>query len=166
MITSQKGINLIKKFESLHDGDLKKIGLQPKMCPAGIWTEGYGRAMRDIKGNFIRGAKNKELAYSRQSITTESQAERALIEDLKVYENIVMRKTDAILTQNKFDALVSHTYNTGGSATLFDYVDSDQPNSDSLIRYWFENRYIKADGKIMNGLINRRKAEANLFFTK
>ena len=39
MKTSQKGINLIKYFESLHDGDLTEIGLQPKMCPAGIWTE-------------------------------------------------------------------------------------------------------------------------------
>ena len=39
MKTSQIGIDLIKHFEGLHDGDLKKIGLQPKKCPAGIWTE-------------------------------------------------------------------------------------------------------------------------------
>ena len=38
MKTSQIGISLIKHFEGLHDGDLKKIGLQPKKCPAGIWT--------------------------------------------------------------------------------------------------------------------------------
>ena len=47
MKTGTKGIELIKSFESLHDGDLSKIGLQPKMCPAQIWTEGYGRAMRE-----------------------------------------------------------------------------------------------------------------------
>ena len=40
MKTGIKGIDLIKEFESLHDGDLKQVGLQPKMCPAGIWTEG------------------------------------------------------------------------------------------------------------------------------
>ncbi|MDR6527433.1 GH24 family phage-related lysozyme (muramidase) [Chryseobacterium rhizosphaerae] len=38
MRTSQRGIDLIKEFESLHDEDLKKPGLQPKMDPVGIWT--------------------------------------------------------------------------------------------------------------------------------
>ncbi len=165
MRTGKNGINLIKRFESLHDGDLKNIGLQPKMCPAGIWTEGWGRAMRDSKGRFIKGIENKELAYSRITIKTVQQADAALLKDLKIYENIVMQKTDYDLTQNQFDALVSHTYNTGGSSTLFDYVDSKTPNRNALIRYWFENRYIKSNGKILQGLINRRKAEADLFFT-
>lgn len=35
---NEAGISLIKEFESLHDGDLSVIGLQPKQCPAGIWT--------------------------------------------------------------------------------------------------------------------------------
>ena len=39
-------IDLVKSFEGIHDGDLTVIGLQPKMCPAGIWTVGYGRALR------------------------------------------------------------------------------------------------------------------------
>jgi lysozyme len=50
MKTSNVGIQLIQEFESLHDGDLTMIGLQPKMDPIGIWTEGYGHAMRDSKG--------------------------------------------------------------------------------------------------------------------
>lgn len=45
MKTSENGIILIKHYESLHDGDLSRIGLQPKMCPAGYWTEGYGHAI-------------------------------------------------------------------------------------------------------------------------
>jgi hypothetical protein len=49
MKTSNVGIQLIQEFESLHDGDLTMIGLQPKMDPIGIWTEGYGHAMRDSK---------------------------------------------------------------------------------------------------------------------
>jgi lysozyme len=32
------------------------------MDPIGIWTEGYGHAMRDSKGNF-KGIANKALAY-------------------------------------------------------------------------------------------------------
>jgi len=33
------------------------------------------------------------------------------------------------------------------------------------IKKWFENHYITADGVIKKGLINRRKAESNLYFT-
>ena len=45
---------IVTYYESLHDGDLKMIGLQPKMCPVGIWTEGYGSAIT-IDGSGISG---------------------------------------------------------------------------------------------------------------
>lgn len=162
MKTSSIGIDLIKHFEGLHDGDLKIIGLQPKMCPAGIWTEGYGRAMRDYKGNFIKGLANKKLAYSRITIKTELEAVKALSEDLQVFESIVMRKIKVGLKQNEFDALVSHTYNTGGSNTLFELINNEA--NDYSIRQWFENKYISAGGVKLNGLVERRKEEAKLYF--
>jgi lysozyme len=162
MRTNKTAINLIKHFEGLHDGDLKLIGLQPKMCPAGIWTEGYGRAMRDSKGKFIRGAENKKLAYSRITIKTEPQAEKALAQDLKVYENIVMIKIKTGLTENEFSALVSYTYNTGGSSTLFKLVNAGAPAKE--IQNWFKTKYITANGVIYKGLILRRAAESSLFF--
>jgi len=169
MKTSKKGIALIKKWESLHDGDLKAIGLQPKMDPALIWTEGWGRAMRDSKGRFIKGSANKALAYSRISMHTEAQADAALEQDIKPFELQVMRATQKRkkpLSQNEFDALVVHTYNTGGSATLFDLVSSQAPTADIL--NWWTTRYITGQGsKIpLKGLINRRKDEADLFISK
>jgi lysozyme len=163
MKTGKNGIELIKAFESLHDGDLKVIGLQPKMCPARIWTEGYGRAMRH-NGVFLKGEENKQVAYAKSKIKTKEQAEIALLEDLKIYERIVMGKIKVPLTQNQFDALVSHTYNTGGSNTLFKLINEKQ--SDSVIRNWFETKYITGGGVKLNGLIRRRKAESTLFFTK
>lgn len=164
MKTNTEGINIIKHFESLHDGDLKLIGLQPKMCPAGIWTEGWGRAMRDDKGNFIKGIANKKLAYSRISIKNEAEADKALQEDLKPREQIVMQKIKVPLNENQFSALVSYVYNTGGSSTLYNLINSKA--SEKEIRNWIENKYITANGVIMKGLILRRKAEANLFFKK
>ena len=160
--TSNVGIDLIKSFESLHDGDKRMPGLQPQMDPAGIWTEGYGRAMRDNRGNFIRGSANKELAYSRQTIRTERDAEKALIEDLKSRERIVVQKIRVPLNQNQFDALVSYVYNTGGSSTLYRLINSKA--SDSKIRNWIENHYITSGGVRYNGLVRRRKAEADLYF--
>ena len=162
MKTSRNGIELIKRFEAIHDGDKQKPGLQPQMDPAGIWTEGYGRAMRDDNGNFIRGAHNRQLAYSRATIHTHADAERALLQDLSPREHMVMQKIRVPLTQNQFDALVSYVYNTGGSSTLFNLINSKASCND--IRNWMETRYITAGGKIYNGLIRRRKAEADLFF--
>lgn len=156
MKTSQIGIDLIKHFEGLHDGDLKEIGLQPKKCPAGIWTQGYGSAMRDKNGNFLKGNVMPKVTIS------EKEAEQLLAKDLEVFENIVMRKVKVLLSQNKFDALVSHTYNTGGSDTLFKLINQNAP--DEQIRKWFTTKYITGGGKRLQGLVNRRNAEAKLYF--
>lgn len=156
MKTSKKGIDLIKKFEGLHDGDLKQIGLQPKKCPAGIWTEGYGIAMRDSKGNFLKGN-----TMPKGTISNEQEAVQQLMNHLGVYEDIVMRKVKVDLTQNQFDALVSHTYNTGGSDTLFKLIN--QKASIDQIGKWFTTKYITANGKRLQGLVNRRLEEFNLY---
>jgi len=164
MKTGQKGIDLIKEFEGLHDGDLKKIGLQPKIDPIGIWTEGYGRAMRDDRGNFLKGLSNKITAEKKATISREKEADMALRQDLSVYERIVSSKLKIAVNQNQFDALVSHTYNTGGSSTLFDLINKKAPSSE--IQEWFVSKYITAQGVKLNGLVRRRKAEAELFFSK
>lgn len=158
MKTSKIGIELIKHFESLHDGDLSLIGLQPKKCPAGIYTEGWGRAMRDKKGNFIT---DKKLAYENITIHNEEQADLALIQDLQVFEFSVIRKLTRKVKQNEFDALVSFHYNCGSSATLVKMVNS----KNVLLKDWWVTHYITAKGVKLNGLIARRKAEAKLYFS-
>lgn len=162
MRTSASGLNLIKEFESLHDGDASMIGLQPKMCPAQVWTEGYGRAMRNKNGQFLKGTKDKQEAYANITIDNKQEAEKALIEDLGVFERIVSSKIKIPLTQNQFDALVSYTYNTGGSDTLFKLINQKAPKEQ--IQKWFETKYITAGGVKLAGLVRRRKAESNLYF--
>jgi lysozyme len=163
MKTSERGKNLIKRYEGLHDGDLKAIGLQPKMCPAGIWTEGWGHAMIGKDGKFLKGIGDKEKAYKMQSIHNTHQADELLSNDLKQYELIVTRKVKVPLNQNQFDALVSHTYNTGGSDTLFRLIN--EKSNDKVIYAWFTENYIRGGGVILKGLIRRRKEEADLFFS-
>jgi len=162
MKTSVNGLNLIKEFESLHDGDTSMIGLQPKMCPAQVWTEGYGRAMRNKNGQFLKGTKDKKEAYANITIDNKQEAEKALVEDLGVFERIVSSKIKISLTQNQFDALVSYTYNTGGSDTLFKLINQKAPKEQ--IQKWFETKYITAGGVKLAGLVRRRKAESNLYF--
>jgi lysozyme len=159
-------IKLIEFFESLHDGDLKLIGLQPKMDPVGIWTEGWGHAIRDSKGSFIKGSSNKQLALKFSKIKTKEEADKQLLIDLEPREHLVMQNIKVNLNQNQFDSLISYVYNTGGSGTLYSLINKKA--SDSDIRKWIETHYITGQGskKPLTGLVLRRKTEANLYFKK
>ncbi|KQK25226.1 hypothetical protein AR438_11915 [Chryseobacterium aquaticum] len=146
MKTSQKGINLILSFEGFSS--------KPYLDSAGIPTIGYGNT-------YYPGGKKVTMKDS--PITREKAAE-LFASVLPTYEKIVKSKIKVTLTQNQFDALVSHTYNTGGSDTLFSLINK-KSNSET-IKDWFTSRYITAGGKVLNGLVKRRKQEAALFFTK
>lgn len=144
MKTSQVGINLIKHFEGFK--------AKPYLCPAKIPTIGYG-------ATFYKDGKKVTL---QDKPITEEGAEELLKLILKSFESIVMRKIKIPLKQCQFDALVSHTYNTGGSDTLFKLVNQNAP--DEQIRKWFTTKYITGGGKRLQGLVNRRNAEAKLYF--
>lgn len=165
MKTSEKGIALIKRFEGIHDGDLRAIGLQPKMCPSGIWTVGYGYALRNKRtGQWLKGKADYPLIaqqYPEMLTITEQRADELLREILTQYEDTVNNKVKLALSQNQFDALVSHTYNTGGSDTLFKLINADATMEE--IQRWWVSRYIKGGGRVLAGLVARRREEFNLF---
>jgi lysozyme len=167
-------LDLIKHFESLHDGDLKKIGLQPKMDSVSIWTEGYGRAMIDPRTKqFLKGIKNKAYAESLQTIRTEIEADIALNEDLSKYATYAanaLGEVWSLLNENQRGALTSFVYNCGvGKPPYKIFANIRKYNTGAmtkaqLIAYW-ETSVIKGGGVVLKGLVRRRKAEAKLFFT-
>jgi lysozyme len=144
MNTGKKGIELIKKWEGCR--------LDAYLCEAGKATIGFGNTFYEDGTKVKLGDK-----------ITKQRAEELLIKQLPKFENIVKNKVSIPLTQNQFDALVSHTWNTGGSNTLFNLISINAPKE--KIRNWFETKYITANGKEFEGLKNRRKEEANLYFT-
>jgi len=164
MITD-KLIKLVSHYESLHDGDLSHIGLQPKMDPIGIWTEGYGKVILDRDGKMIRGAENKEKAYSYHKLNTIEDATKMLKVDLELFaKQIDKLKLD--LTQNQYEALISFSYNVGfgslaKSTLLKRIIAKDTPaNIEHAFMMWN-----KAGGKVLKGLSFRRQSEAMLFNT-
>lgn len=178
---NQATINLVKHFEGLHDGDLSTIGLQPKLCPAGIWTEGYGRAMVDprTKGH-LRGAGNRALALKYSTIDTVEEAEKALTEDIVRLGSLPASRTLgaeawAKLNDNQKGALASFVYNCGthNQSTRKPYLIfqniikwlAKTMTSEQLIKYW-ETSVVIGGGKTLPGLVRRRKTEAALFFKK
>lgn len=150
---------LIVHCESLHDGDLHEVGLQPKMDPVGIWTEGWGHAIVDSHGHFVKGKKNKKLAYSLSKIKTLEQANAELEKDLSPIFLIIKRKISIELNDNQEAALVSFIYNTGGSSSLYNLINTKSPN----LYNWWCNHYITGQGVQLKGLIYRRHSEAELF---
>jgi lysozyme len=140
--TSEKGKLLIKNFEGLR--------LKAYQCSASVWTIGWGTTI-------INGIKVKS-----GDIINKETAEILFAKDIKIYEDFVNSNIKTPLNQNQFDALVSHTYNTGGSETLFELINSNAEKK--RIRHWFLNTYITSKGNLITGLVIRRKIEADLFF--
>ena len=80
---NQAGLDLIKSFEGIPDGDPTTVNLDPYLDPVGIWTIGWGHAIRDSRG-FLRGKENKRRAFSLYSGgLTLGQAEALLRADLR-----------------------------------------------------------------------------------
>ena len=133
MKTSQNGINLIKRFEGCK--------LTAYKCPAGVWTIAYGHTAGVYSGMKI----------------TQQQADEFLKQDLVVYENHV-NNLNRPFNQNEFDALVSFCYNCGaGSLQTLCKNRTNAQIADALLLY------NKGGGKVLQGLVNRRKAERELF---
>ena len=161
------GIDLIKKFESLHDGDLKTIGLQPKMDPIGIWTVGYGHAVSDpVTKKFVKGIENKQRASELYPTMTEQEAVTLLQRDLDAFAMAVIPLIKSNINDNQFSAIVSFAYNCGvGNLTKSTLLKKINANpSDPTIRESF-GVWNKAGGKVLLGLTRRRSAEADLYFT-
>ena len=167
MKIGKEGIDLIKKWESLHDGNLKLIGLQPKMCPAGYWTEGYGNVIKDKNGKMLKGVENKNLAYRLSTIKNEAEASEQLKRNIDENYGLFIDSLGLNLNQYQFDALCSFAYNCGKNAlknsTLLKRIKKGSSEKDIRAAFLMWN---KAGGKVLDGLTNRRNAEANLYFKK
>ena len=141
MKTSSKGINLIKKYEGFRS--------KAYLCPARIWTIGYGHTSGVKSGDVI----------------TEAQGEEYLRADLKEAENVI-NSHNLELNQNQFDALVSFVFNLGpgnfNRSTLLKLIKGSR--YDVRIKAEFR-KWVYGGGKVLNGLVKRRKEEAELYFS-
>lgn len=140
MKISQEGVDLIKRFEGYSS--------VAYLCPAGVWTIGYGHTDKDIhKGDTI----------------TEEDAQDLLRDDLIWVEEAINRKAKSPMKQHQFDALCSLVYNIGATAftgsTLLRLLNAG--NYDAIPAQF--GRWNKANGKPLAGLIARREAERALW---
>lgn len=137
---STVGINLIKSFEGCR---LHSYKCSPSER---FYTIGYGHSGSDVSKNMV---------------ISQEKAERLLEQDCNKFVNHVnsyMNKYN--FNQNQFDALVSFAYNIGN-------INQLTKNGTRTIKEISLKipEYCKANGKILNGLVARRKREKLLFDT-
>lgn len=145
MRVSQKGIDLIKKFEG--------IRLTAYICPAGVLTIGYGHTGSDVKSGMR---------------ITEEQAEKLLWQDTESAQQTVSSFVNVKLNQNEYDALVSFTFNVGPTAfvnsTLLRLLNH---GADRKVVAGEFGRWVKAGSdEPVPGLVRRREEEKKLFLEK
>jgi lysozyme len=137
---NQAGVDLIKQWEGLR--------LEAYLCPAGVWTIGYGHT-GDVDP---------------LDVITEEEAEDLLRKDLWRFEDAVSNLVRVSLSDNEYAALVSFTYNLGVGAfsqsTLLRRLNlGEQPGI--VIQQEFP-RWVNANGEKLQGLVNRRNDEIRL----
>lgn len=140
MKISHKGIDVIKNFEGCQ--------LVAYKCPAGVCTIGYGSTCGVTLGQKI----------------TLQEAEALLLKDLERFEENINNKK-LCLTQGQYDALVSFSFNVGiyalnRSTLLQKLKDGDINGAANEFLRWN-----KAGGRVLLGLVSRRKAERKLFLS-
>ena len=137
---SKDGLALTQGFEGLR--------LTAYQDVAGIWTIGYGHTGPDV----TPGLRISEI-----------EAEAILLADLADAIRCVNQAVTVDLTQCQFDALVDFCFNAGrGSflnSTLLRKLNlGDMAGAAAQFGLW-----VHAGGRVVAGLVRRRKAEAELF---
>lgn len=144
---NQTGLDLIKQWEGRYLTAYQGAADRP-----GLLTIGYGHTDAAGPPKVTRGMK-----------ITEKQAEDILRSDLGSVEASVERLVKVPLNDNQFATLVSFVFNVGagafGGSTLLRKLNSgDYDSVPSELMKW-----VRANGKRVQGLANRRAAEAGLW---
>ena len=139
MKISEDGLELIKKFEGC-----ETTAYQDSV---GVWTIGFGHTKGVEEG---------------QTCSIED-AESMLADEMDEYEGYINNMVKVDLQQHEFDALVAWVYNLGptnlGESTMLKVLNGGQFDRvpDEM------NRWTRAGGEILEGLVRRRQAESSMF---
>lgn len=141
MNLSQNGIALIKRFEGC-----KLIAYQDIV---GVWTIGYG---------FTKGVKPGDYM-------SQEACDSRLLTEVRQYEASVLQACTVAPNQNQFDALVCFAWNIGITGMSCSSVIKYHNKKDIINAAKSFSMWNKAGGKVVQGLVNRRAAEAALYLS-
>ena len=141
---SELGFQLIREFEG--------FSVQAYLDTGGVWTIGFGTIKYPNGKRVVKG-----------DVCTQSEAEQWLKNDSKWVDACLDKHIKVSVTQNQFDALASFVYNIGETAfiksTMLTLINQ---NSMATAASQFD-RWVFDNGKRIQGLVNRRNKEKELF---
>lgn len=142
---SARGLDFIKRKEGYYS--------KAYLCPAGVWTLGWGSIRWDAKTPVKKG-----------DVCTPDQAEKLLLREVQRVEDAIDATIRVPLTPGQYDCLVSIFYNIGigwltgkghQQATFVKLLNKgqyDKVPSEIL-------KFCRANGKVIKGLQIRRQEE-------
>ena len=166
MKLSKAGADLMHRFEGCRN--------KPYLCPAHIWTIGYGHVLyqEQIRLPMVRTAEKpapmirKEMPLQPEDsrVWTKDEIEELFAADVATFERGVLRLVPGVVgRQGAFDALVSISFNFGlgnlqRSTIRMKANRGDWDGAAEAFMAW-----TKGGGKVLPGLVKRRVAEKALF---
>ena len=143
-----------------HEG----VRYKPYRCPANLWTIGVGSVLYPKQGLMTLSERLlMPLDPKDNRIFTKDEVDAILKADLQRFERGVLRYCPNSLTQGQFDALVSFSFNVGLGTLQRSTLRQKHNRGD------FEGagsefmKYTRGGGKVLKGLVNRRKDERSMY---
>lgn len=152
---SAKGSDLLKSIEQRR--------LEPYDDQTGDAVSSWVKGATIGYGHLIAGDDWNKYVNG----ITQEQADTLFMQDLEPFANAVRSKVTAEITQNQFDALVIFVFNidVGGFSTSSALKLVNDPAAvtayPDLEAAW--KAWNKSQGKVMQGLVNRRNAEWDIY---
>lgn len=151
---SEAGLRHLMRSEGFRNKAYKDVAGYPTIGVGHLLTSQEKRT-----GTIVINGK----AVSYKNGLTDEQVKDLLAQDVKKYEKVVSDSVKVPLTQGQFDALVSFSYNVGPNAfkksNLLRVLNQGKYNQvPNEMRKW-----VKAGGRTVKGLKNRREAEIALW---
>lgn len=148
MKVNKLGIDMMHHFEG--------CVLEAYQCSAKVWTIGWGNTYYQDKRPVKQGDK-----------ITQEQADKLFEMIMNEFAIEVRRALTKELNENQFSALVCFAYNVGignlKRSTLLRKVNAN-PDDKTIDAEFL--RWTRAGGRVLRGLVRRRRAEADLYFKK
>lgn len=150
--------------------EAKKFAAAPKKLSEGGFKrlqklEGFSAtASRPIKGDKLTVGYGHTAAVKEGQTMTREEATAQLEKDVKPFEKAVSNAVKVPLTQKQYDALVHLAFNIGTEAFKNSTVVKRLNAGDMEGAKAAWGRFVKAGGKTVKGLVNRREAEISDFF--
>jgi len=164
---SHAGAELMHRYEGCRN--------RPYLCPAHIWTIGYGHVlyqqqirlpMVKKEGESVQIRKEYPLEEGDNRVWSKEEINALFATDVASFERGVLRLVPGVVgRQGAFDALVSFAFNAGLGNLQRSQIRIKanrgewQAAADALMDW------TKGGGRVLPGLVKRREAERALFLS-